>query len=151
MKTEKTAMQQMIDLLYNEPIDKLNGHYLILKAKELLKVEEEQILNPNETEGLKAIAFQRNVKQIEKYGYTGQHHATHPEYYDKGQLAHAARLLSYEDDEELVRGKSLEGVFYPENWDKHRFLKLMQKPYLERLEIAGSFFAAEIDRINHLK
>jgi hypothetical protein len=37
----------------------------------------------------------------------------------------------------------------PEHWDYDIIMHMIEKPYLERLIIAGSFIAAEIDRIQH--
>lgn len=98
--------------------------------------------------GVESIAHERQYKQIEKHGFTGEHHADNPQWYDKGQLVHAANLLSYADDD-VVR-QHVE-YFYPENWDKEWFTELMNRPNKERLIIAGALLASEIDRLNELE
>lgn len=95
--------------------------------------------------GLEKIAFQRNEKQIKKHGFTGEHHANHPEWYDKGQLVYAAFSLSKEKSASYSTRHN-----YPENWDSQWWIDLCMKPYIERLAIAGSFLAAEIDRLQFL-
>ncbi len=39
----------------------------------------------------------------------------------------------------------------PEGWNKELHNKMMNKPYKDRLIIAGALIAAEIDRINRKK
>jgi hypothetical protein len=39
----------------------------------------------------------------------------------------------------------------PAHWDKKRLDKMRNKPYKERLIIAGAFLAAEIDRVQYLE
>jgi len=36
----------------------------------------------------------------------------------------------------------------PQGWDESYFAKLLDKPYKERLVIAGALIAVEIDRLN---
>lgn len=91
------------------------------------------------TTGIKYLAIERQ-KQIDKYGFTGEHHATHPEWYDNGQLVEAARILSMPNLIIEVNAGC------PENWDKKWFDNLCQRNYKERLIIAGALIAAEIDR-----
>lgn len=103
----------------------------------------------NTETGAELIAAERQLKQIEKHGFTAEHHANNPQWYDKGQLLFAAHLLSLKDG----HPNRQHGLF-PEGWDKGWFLELMNKPYLRRLTIGGAFFASEIDRImfiNQLK
>jgi hypothetical protein len=80
-------------------------------------------------------------KQIDKYGFTGEHHANHPEWYDKNQLVEAAHTLSM---------PTIVSCFIPINWDAEWFERLCQRPYLERLTIAGALLASEIDRQHNL-
>lgn len=87
--------------------------------------------------GVEQIADERQ-KQITKYGFTGEHHADHPEWYDQYQLSFAARHLA-----SPVCSKE----WYPSNWNKEWFSKLCAKPYKERLVIAGALLAAEFDRL----
>lgn len=67
------------------------------------------------------------------------------------QLANVASILCcpdydiYDDDGELL---DLE-EFCPFNWNVNHFLKMIKKPYKERLSIAGALIAAEIDRLNY--
>lgn len=97
--------------------------------------------------GIELIAGERQ-RQIDKYGFTGEHHANHPEWYDKGQLLYAASSLipfsinGYFGDRRLPKK--------PENWDADWWSKLLRKPHTERLIIAATFVAAELDRINSI-
>lgn len=86
--------------------------------------------------GIEAFAEERQ-KQIDKHGFTGKHHAKHPEWYDNHQLTRAAFYLAYKD---------LNGTWCPENWDIEWFGRLCKKPFKERLKIAGALLAAEWDR-----
>lgn len=93
--------------------------------------------------GIQLIAEERQ-KQINKHGFTGEHHAKHPEWYDKGQLVYAAiRLIDYEVDGITAIYKNL----VPENWDLEWWQRLCDKPKEERLIIASALIAAELDRI----
>jgi hypothetical protein len=65
-------------------------------------------------------------------------------YNDRLQLSEAAALVSkpaiaalYEEDPES---------HIPEGWDVERWVKMINKPFRERLVIAGALIAAEIDR-----
>jgi len=91
--------------------------------------------------GCGLIAKER-THQIEKHGFTGEHHANHPEWYDKGQLIEAASTLSMP----VINGCAL-----PINWDKDWFERLIKKSHKERLIISGALLAAEIDRIIELE
>lgn len=58
-------------------------------------------------------------------------------------LTKAASALTIE------HGNSLAALFMtPTGWDEHRWLNMMNKPYKERLIIAGALIAAEIDRLD---
>lgn len=92
--------------------------------------------------GVELITEERQ-KQIDKHGFTGKHHAMHPELYEDDQLIYAAHVLS---DRELEVGDYQE----PDNWDADWFDRLVDRPYLERLTIAGALIAAEIDRLQNL-
>jgi len=62
--------------------------------------------------GVELIGKERNEKQIYKYGFTGEHHADHPEWYDQGQLIDASRFLSVESLESIDVEK-----YVPFNWN----------------------------------
>jgi len=61
------------------------------------------------------------------------------------QLATAAGILSYEDIHELDCEETP-----PTNWDLDWWKDMYNKPYKERLVIAGQMIAAEIDRLNKI-
>lgn len=92
--------------------------------------------------GVELIAEERQ-KQILKHGFTGKHHADHPEWYDQNQLVSASQVL-IERDTTLIE-------WHPLNWDAVWFQRLLDNPYFERLKIAAAMLAAELDRINELK
>jgi hypothetical protein len=58
------------------------------------------------------------------------------------QLAIAATYLATPD------WLGCKNVDAPQNWDEEKFDYMMNKDYVERLEIAGALIAAEIDRLN---
>lgn len=63
----------------------------------------------------------------------------------KGQLSVAAGILS-----QMHIPENMDLI--PTDWDKQLWDKMLNKPYKERLIIAGSLIAAELDRlINHNK
>lgn len=90
--------------------------------------------------GIELIQAERQ-KQIDKYGFTGEHHANHPEWYDKGQLIEAAHTLTM---------PTIVSCFVPVNWNADWFERLCKRPHEERIVIAAALLAAEIDRRNHL-
>lgn len=90
--------------------------------------------------GIQAFSEERQ-KQIDKYGFTGKHHAEHPEWYSENQLVLAAKWL---------QNKEIKAVWFPDNWDQQWFSRLCIKPYKERLIIAGALLAAEYDRLEAL-
>ena len=93
------------------------------------------------TIGAQLIADERQ-KQIDKHGFTAQHHVNHPEWYENGQLKRAARSL-------LLNPLSIH-VETPENWDEVWFKDLSNRTDKERLIIAGALIAAELDRLNEI-
>ncbi|QGZ15907.1 hypothetical protein [Elizabethkingia phage TCUEAP1] len=95
------------------------------------------------TKGIEAIAKERE-DQIIKYGFTGLAQAIRPAYYDRGQLLYAARMLSV-----VTINSALVGP--PALWNHDWWVKLCDKPYMERLAIAGALIAAEIDRQEAIK
>lgn len=91
--------------------------------------------------GIELIAQERQ-EQIEKHGITVKNDI---EINQNKELARVASALAYPyhyvdnfDD-------------YPEYWDKQAVAKMVQKPYKERLIIAGALIAAEIDRLQNTK
>ena len=60
------------------------------------------------------------------------------------QLLDAAKKLLFKDSEYLPFSES------PEGWSDDYFQELNDKPYLDRLILAGAFIAAEIDRVKEL-
>lgn len=92
--------------------------------------------------GIQLIADERHENQIKKHGFTGEHHAQHPEWYDKGQLPYAAELL--------ISMNPVADDQYPLNWDYTWFKDLLCRSYKERLVIAGALIASELDRLMSL-
>lgn len=61
-----------------------------------------------------------------------------------GQLIDAARALAYTKH-------SSRAISRPENWSPEYWEKVIQKPQIERLAIAGALIAAEIDRLQAIE
>lgn len=105
--------------------------------------------------GIELIAQERQ-EQIEKHGRTVEydiHHNTgiyskNGESYNIPQLGNAATQLIYPDTD-VYRQHFHQDIFMPHGWNKEIWLKMMNKPYKERLIIAGALIAAEIDRLNN--
>lgn len=98
--------------------------------------------------GIEQITEERQ-HQIEKYGFTGEHHAEHPEWYEDGQLIYAAHTLATRRETNNYLIKRYD-EFTPKNWDKEWFKRLLQRPEVERIKIAAALLAAELDRLNAL-
>ena len=91
--------------------------------------------------GIELITEERQ-KQIDKHGFTAEHHALNSKkWYKEGQLIEASIKLSY----------TIPYNEEPKNWDETWFNKLCNRPYKERLVIAGALIAAELDRLNYLE
>jgi len=99
--------------------------------------------------GIEIIAQERQFKQIEKHGFTAEHHASHPEWYGNGQLISAAHMISAYDENESP--EDLYRELCPLNWDLVWWQKLCDETLLRRLAMAGAFIAAEIDRLKYLE
>lgn len=85
--------------------------------------------------GIELIAEER-AEQIEKHGRTTQYDV---EQNNLQQLADAAMTLAQETIHELTPA--------PYGWTVKIWSKMINKPYKERLIIAGALLAAEIDRL----
>jgi hypothetical protein len=91
--------------------------------------------------GVELIAEERE-KQISKHGFTAEHHANNPKWYDRGQLIEAANTLSM---------KEIRSCLVPFNWDAEWFQDLCGRSYKERLIIAAALIASEWDRLEYLQ
>lgn len=89
---------------------------------------------------IQLITEERIIKQIGNYGFTAEHHAKNPQWYEKGQLIEASIKLSY----------TIPNDEAPENWSAEWFTKLCSKPHQDRLIIAASLLASEWDRLDYL-
>lgn len=94
--------------------------------------------------GIELIAAERQ-EQITKHGRTLRHDKAFNNHY---QLSQAAALLCYLDDDD--KPEDIESCC-PSDWDVTWWTKMMDKPYKERLTIAGALIAAEIDRLNEIE
>lgn len=91
--------------------------------------------------GIELIAAERQ-EQIEKHCRTVER-----DVYENGsyQLAIcASKLLAYP-------AETINCGIPPHGWNIDIFKKMREKPYKERLIIAGALIAAELDRLNHNK
>lgn len=99
----------------------------------------------NLTIGVQLIAQERQ-KQIANYGFTGKHHAEHPEFYENGQLEYAAMALLSVDYKKEYALKDA-----PFNWSDTWFKDLLERSVKDRLRIAAALLAAELDRLNEIE
>ena len=92
--------------------------------------------------GIELIAEERR-EQIEKHGRTVDLDVKHNTSY---QLCKGATRITFAPDEEGADLMTYE-IFVPDGWDKDIWKRMLNKPYKERLIIAGALIAAEIDRL----
>ena len=95
------------------------------------------------SEGVKDILGERR-KQIDKYQYTAEYQAEHPQYYADHQLQYAAHTLLNVDIMGYTR------IVEPLNWDRAWFVRLCEKPQKDRIRIAAALLAAELDRLQYI-
>jgi hypothetical protein len=80
------------------------------------------------------LIFQERREQLEKHKISIQSDA----YYNRfSQLVDAAGAM-------LLKKPTMKDI--PSNWDESQWLKMIQKPYRERLIISAALIAAELDR-----
>lgn len=89
--------------------------------------------------GIKLIAKERK-EQLTKHGRTVQEDV---DCNDDNQLPIAAMLL--------LEGGITTRLQAPSEWDDDTWKKMVDKPYRERLIIAGALIAAELDRLNAIE
>ncbi len=107
---------------------------------------EKQLKNKIMKTGIELITEERQ-KQIDKHGFTAEHHALNSEkWYDDLQLQRASYYLL----DENTREEDIP-IRIPSNWNKEWFMNLNRRDRKERLIIAGALIAAELDRINYLE
>lgn len=92
--------------------------------------------------GIELITEERK-KQIDKHGFTAEHHVNHPEWYDRLQLEDAAINILHP----FITATEDNMPETPENWDKEWFENLCKRNREERLIIAAALIAAELDRL----
>lgn len=93
--------------------------------------------------GIELIAEERK-EQIEKHGRSISQDV---EFNTNYELAWAASLLTTTPDQDIDVCSDLIILTRLKNWNKEILSRMVNKPYKERLIIAGAFIAAEIDRI----
>lgn len=102
--------------------------------------------------GIELISEERQ-KQIDKHGFTAEHHANNNQYYDRDQLISASiTLLNYENWNDIgeFMQKTYSGLV-PTNWDSKWWLNLLKRSKKERVIIAGALLASELDRLEYLE
>jgi len=95
--------------------------------------------------GIELIADERQ-EQIRKHGRTVDMDV---ELNGNEQLSEAACILVRSDAD--LEGDVFRYNSPPQGWDLEVWQKMYNKPYKERLIIAGALIAAEIDRLNYVE
>ena len=90
--------------------------------------------------GIELIAAERQ-EQIEKHNFDIVWDAAEN---TKGELSVGAGILS----QKFI---PVNLTLIPNGWDERLWRKMLNKPYKDRLIIAGALIAAEIDRLNYLE
>ena len=94
--------------------------------------------------GIELISKERE-EQLCKHGRTVEGDVEMNNHY---QLSEAAGILTCLDTDDLLVNSD---ECCPVEWDEVGWKKLFEKPYEQRLVIAGALIAAEIDRLNYIK
>lgn len=84
---------------------------------------------------IKKERLEHSTKHKRNVLYDVQHNAS-------GQLRRAARKLLVDDPSKLHDHP-------PKGWNKTIWVKMCKQPYINRIAIAASLIAAEIDRVNY--
>lgn len=127
---------------FKEHADRMKG--LISMLREIqqnliaVRILEQTGFVQKNLDGIGLIAIERS-EQLTKHGRTIESDVKEN---DKGQLSYAASVLCLQDPADF--GEPIE---VPEGWDDDKFDVILNKPYQQRLEIAGALIAAEIDRV----
>jgi hypothetical protein len=95
--------------------------------------------------GIELIAQERQ-EQIEKHGRTIDRDIAEN---DKNQLSSGASILALNYPFICLEVYDVEESHCPPDWDQELWCKMVNKPYKERLIIAGALIAAEIDRLQN--
>jgi hypothetical protein len=95
--------------------------------------------------GIELISIERQ-EQVTIHGYDKLWVENNPHYYDGGQLAYAAEMLLSSE-----RNEGIDPFSYPDGWPERDCQKMLRKPYIEKLVVAGALIAAEIDRLQNQK
>jgi len=90
--------------------------------------------------GIELIAIERE-EQLTKHGRTIQKDVIENTEQELGYFAGVLCQMRAMDVKDTMN-------YLPPKWDKELCRKMLNKPYKERLIIAGALIAAEIDRIN---
>lgn len=125
---------------------KIKPMLCLLNMAEYRKLEDVEVLvSPGVDQG-KA----ERLKQINKHGFTAEHHANNPQYYDKLQLISAALSMLVADVYPKNETAELIKNNVPQNWDSNWFLEMTGRPQRERIRIAQGLLIAELDRLDYL-
>lgn len=87
------------------------------------------------------IITQERIEQITGKGFDAEHDA---KINNQFQLTQAAQVLS------KLKMSTNDSWEPPFGWDEEWWIRLCNKPYTERVAIAGAFMAAELDRIKFI-
>jgi len=101
--------------------------------------------------GIDLIAKERQ-EQIGKHGYTHELTQSNPQWYNDHQLSKVAGILVHPESLYKSKMHPMElaiDMYLIENWDRDKLIYMANKPFKERLVIAGALIAAEIDRLNN--
>lgn len=113
------------------------------ETRKLVEVLKDNIKEMYPVTGISLITQERK-EQIEKHKIKIINDITFNNHY---QLSQAAGLLCMDDMDDLQ--VSYEECM-PVDWDLNKWTKICEKPYKERLIIAGALLAAEIDRLDSI-
>ena len=98
--------------------------------------------------GIELIAQERK-EQLEKHNISIFDDIKYNQYDPLIQAA--SGLLAYNSVDNKTEDEDYAEFLRPVNWDKDRWIKMCNKPYKERLIIAGALIAAGLDRIINLE
>lgn len=110
----------------------------------MFKINKDFINTSKDMTGAELITKERN-EQLEKHNITVEADAK----FNSNPIGKNPDLFPLMAGVDALIGQNWNSI--PEHWDYKKFEKAMEKPYKERLIIAGAMIAAEIDRVQYIE
>lgn len=117
-----------------------------MSTHDLLKEATEQALATLQSQSVRSIVQER-VEQKMLHGYDDDHDSV----YEERELIQAASAILALDSGAYAKPANEAYSIWPDGWDSAILTHIVsEKPYLNRLAVAGALIVAEMDRVLHL-